>query len=92
MMTEANYSLEEKAQLITQAAASYRRKNNIVPTRTQPGFEGSCFALGEWRNLFFAQLVPTRDGYGDWQNITPNQSNKEIITQLFDWLREQGLL
>ncbi len=90
---EAIPDMQEKIRAIHNAVREVRRNMNIQPNQLGYGFrpEGSCFGQGEFDNLFFAQLVPTHNGHGEWGYITPDPSNAPIIDGLYDWLAMMGL-
>ena len=85
--------IQEKIAAIHAAVHETRLRMGIQPEAlaysARP--EGSCFGLGEFDNLFFAQLVPTHNGHGEWGYITPNPSNAPIIDGLYNWLALMGL-
>lgn len=73
----------EKLIFISSAIERIRAERKITPT---PGtkLEGSCYATrgGEMANMFWAQLVHTSNGEGEWQTLT----DSNILEKLYEYV------
>ncbi len=82
----AQEQLDENAemQLIKDYVAAYRSKHGI--SEQQLGFkelpELSCEYYGEGNNLLYRQLMPTREGYGYWQDLKDAEIRKLVVEQI----------
>ncbi|MDO8632971.1 MAG: NTP transferase domain-containing protein [Candidatus Wildermuthbacteria bacterium] len=68
----AEHLLEHRMMRMRRAIHSFvsseRDRLGIKKLGTEPGFEGSCIAQGEFNNLL-AQLLHTKEGYGHWKGL-----------------------
>ncbi len=73
----------DKLAFISSAIEKIRAERKIIPT---PGskLEGSCYAArgGEMANMFWAQLVHTSNGIGEWQMLT----DPDILEELYEYV------
>lgn len=44
--------------------------------------EPSCIAFGEFNNLLYCQLIYTREGYGNWEEL----KGQEVLEGLLDYI------
>jgi len=73
----------EKLSFIKSAVDQIRTERKITPT-PGPKSEGSCIAArgGEMANMFWAQLVRTCDGSGEWVML----SDPQIVRELYSYV------
>jgi hypothetical protein len=73
---------DERLEFISSAVEKIRAERDIIPT---PGskLEGSCYAArgGEMGNMFWAQLVHTSNGTGEWQMLR----DPDILEELYNY-------
>lgn len=63
---------KEKLKLVRKFVEKERLKMNVTDKHLEPAGkpELSCYAMGEFKNLLYRQLIYTRFGYGSWIGLS----------------------
>jgi len=79
---------DERLEFILSAVEKVRAERNIVPSPNSK-LEGSCYAArgGEMENMFWAQLVHTSNGTGEWQML----NDPVILETLYNYVSSLDL-
>lgn len=79
--------LEDEMQIIVDFVEQYRTKHKVTTTFGEKS-ELSCLAFGEGHNLLYAQLIPTVNDSGYWQQLEKDPEIRKLVLEQIE--KEQG--